>query len=75
MGLYVEVMCDALLDGHKPGDILTHRCISNRSDKPQGRSPKEARAEARRQGWKIGPGNAAVCPGCLGTEVKDSSHG
>lgn len=72
MGLYVEMMCDARKQGHKPGNILVHLCISDRNDNPQGCTAGEARAEARRQGWKVGPGNAAICPGCLGTEVPNA---
>lgn len=68
MGLYVEMMCDLNLKGHKPGDVLVHRCCSDRDDNPQGSSPRAARREARRQGWKVGPGNAAICPGCLDQE-------
>lgn len=69
MGLYVEVMCDLKLSGSKPGNILVHKCISDRGDNPQGYSVASARKDARAQGWKVGPGNKAVCPGCLGTEV------
>jgi hypothetical protein len=65
MGLYVEVHCDALKDGREPGNILLSRCWSHRGDNPQGHNVRTAREEARRQGWKLGRGNAAICPGCL----------
>jgi hypothetical protein len=62
MGLYVEVMCDVRADASTPD--FRHFCWSDRNDNPQGGTPKEARAEARRQGWKLGRGRAAVCPNC-----------
>lgn len=64
MGLFVELMCDLRLEGRAPGNCLIARCWSDRNDNPQGGTPGQARAEGRRQGWKVGPGNKAVCPGC-----------
>lgn len=67
MGLYVEVHCDVRKDGYVkvgPNNSNSYRCWSARSDNAQGRTVAEARSEARKQGWKVGPGNSAVCPGC-----------
>ncbi len=62
MGLYVEVMCDLRADA--PTSDFRHFCWSDRNENPQGPTPAAARAEARRQGWKLGRGRAAVCPNC-----------
>lgn len=64
MGLYVEVMCDLRKAGSDPKDPLRPLCWSDGNDNPQGGSVRDARFEARRQGWKLGRGRAAVCPGC-----------
>jgi hypothetical protein len=68
MGLYVEVMCDE----RKPGNGPYNNCWSDRNDNPQGRNASGARAEAREQGWKIGPGNRAVCPACRAIVAGDN---
>lgn len=68
MGLYVEVMCDVRKMGADPDRPLRALCWSDENDNPQGRSVVEARTEARKQGWKIGPRSAAICPGCLNGE-------
>lgn len=65
MGLYVEVMCDARSEGRDPNNILRAICHSNEGENPQGYSVADARKEARRLRWKVGPGRRAVCPGCL----------
>jgi len=64
MGLYVEVMCDLRLSGSDLKNPLLHRCHSDRNDNPQGVSASDARAQARKAGWLVGPGNKAICPGC-----------
>jgi len=65
MSLYVEVHCDVRKSGHAPGDVLRFLCWSHGNDNPQGGDRSSALSAARAQGWKIGPGNRAVCPGCL----------
>lgn len=64
MGLYVEVMCDLRIAGTDPKNILRSLCWSDDNSNPQGRSVGEARAEAKRQGWKLTGRQGAVCPGC-----------
>lgn len=66
MGLYVEVQCDRRKGGIDPLDKhnLRARCWSNRNESAQGVNVRHAKAEARAQGWKLGRGNAACCPGC-----------
>lgn len=67
MGLYVEVQCDARKQGHRlvgPNRSLVARCWSDCGDSAQGVNVVDAKREARRQGWKLGRGNSAICPGC-----------
>ena len=66
MGLYVEMMCDVRkawprTDAYR--GKLENRCISDRSDNPQGHTIAEARREAKQQGWKLN-GDWACCPNC-----------
>lgn len=65
MSLYVEIMCDVRrMDREHWCRWGRHRCASNQGDNPDGNSTADARREAKRLGWKVGPGNHAVCPGC-----------
>lgn len=73
MGLYVEVMCDEQREGADPRNPLEHFCWSDRNDNPQGVSRQTARAEARRQGWKLGRGNQALCPNCATPDEQRAS--
>lgn len=51
-------------EGNHPGDNLRALCWTSGGDNASGYTVAQARKEARRQGWKLGPGNRAVCPGC-----------
>lgn len=67
MGLYVEVMCDVRDETPLHAGAIRHRCESHENNNPQGRSIRQARAEARKAGWKI-IGGWSCCPPCLDTE-------
>lgn len=67
MSLYIEVFCDARLQGTDPHDVLLHRCWSDRNESPQGRSVAAARSDAKATGWRR-VGGRDICPGC---QVKD----
>lgn len=64
MALYVEIHCDVMKEGRDPRDILKALCWSHSNNNPQGHSAASTRKQAKREGWKVGPGNYAVCPGC-----------
>ena len=74
MGVYVEITCDwnTALD-----DIGRPACQDAMGDQPQGHTVSAARAAAKRQGWRVGPDRAAVCPSCLksGPPNRTLSHG
>ncbi len=64
MSIYVEIMCNVRHSGRDPEHVLVAFCWTDRNDNAQGVSVADARREARRQGWKVGPGNYAECPNC-----------
>lgn len=67
MSLYVEIMCDVLAEGTRPGSALDHLCWTNGGNNPQGWSVGTARKEAKSQGWKR-IGEKDICPGCQTVE-------
>lgn len=78
MGLYVEVTCDVRKGWPKvplyEGQII-HRCLSHRSDNPQGGTVADARKAAKKQGWYV-EAYYAICPECrkiLPGETADNS--
>lgn len=66
MGLYVEVMCDEMKEWPKTppyASKINNRCWSHENANPQGRTVRQARKEAKKQGWTVS-GNYACCPAC-----------
>lgn len=64
MGLYVEVMCDARIQGRGRANVMRMTCWSDENDNPQGRSVGTARANARQAGWHLIGRRRAICPRC-----------
>jgi hypothetical protein len=75
MGLYCEVMCDLRISGTDPRQPLNPLCWSDANNNPQGPNPAAARSAARDEGWTLGRGRKAICPGCAAhTKAQPHDH-
>lgn len=62
MGMYCLMTCDRRIEGAWPDDVLTPICFDSWRESI-GRTPRETRAQARREGW-IRKDGRDICPGC-----------
>jgi len=64
VSLYVEIHCDVRRQGRDPVRRDLPFCFTDSNANPQGWTPKDAKAAARKGGWTIAPHDMAACPNC-----------